>query len=181
MGGATSAPSVGAARRATSCGIRTSVRSARCGPCCSTAPTGTMTVWCDFRKASTSGLVISPRNAVSGFISPSSSHCACALWCDASANEPVHVLGPEATRLVVGAAHRDLGEHILVAERVPVGIDVEHDAVDLEQRDHFLHALGNHQRVGLARRLVDISALLRHPVVLEITPAALQHVAMHGI
>src|SRR5207344_1534035 len=121
----------------TSCGIRTSVRSARCGPCCSTAPTGTMTVWCDFRKASTSGLVISPRNTVSGFIGPSSSHCACALTSccrsDASANEPVHVLGSEATRLVVGAAHRDLGEHILVTERVPVGIDVEHDAVDLEQ------------------------------------------------
>src|SRR4029453_12600807 len=38
-------------------------------------PRGTMTVWCAFRKSSTSGLVISPRNTVSGFIGPSSSAC----------------------------------------------------------------------------------------------------------
>src|SRR5260221_6321016 len=68
MGGATRAPICGAARRAISCGIRTSVRSGPCGPCCSVAPVGTITVWCVFRNASTSGFVISPRNTVAGFI-----------------------------------------------------------------------------------------------------------------
>src|SRR5690349_5184349 len=59
---------VGAMRRAISLGIRTSVRSGACGPCCSVAPVGTMTVWCDLRNVSTSTLVISPRNTVDGFM-----------------------------------------------------------------------------------------------------------------
>src|SRR6185436_18716829 len=58
-----------ASRRAISCGISTSVRRGPCGPCCSVAPVGMMTVWCLARKASTSGFVISPRNTVRGFTS----------------------------------------------------------------------------------------------------------------
>ena len=50
-----------------------------------------------------------------------------------SANEPVDIISAEATLLVVVAAHRDLGEDIFVAQGVAVGIDVEHDAVHLEQ------------------------------------------------
>src|SRR3954471_22196293 len=48
--------------------MMTSVASGPWGPCCSVAPVGTMTVSCVFRNASTSGLVISPRNTVGGFI-----------------------------------------------------------------------------------------------------------------
>src|SRR3954465_1997234 len=47
-------------------------------------------------------------------------------------NEHVDVLRPETTGLVMRAAHRDLREHVLVAHGIPVGIDVEHDAVHLE-------------------------------------------------
>src|SRR5438309_11210000 len=48
--------------------MSTSVKSGPCGPCCSVAPVGTMTVWCVFRNASTSGFVISPRKTVGGFM-----------------------------------------------------------------------------------------------------------------
>src|SRR5688572_24090681 len=78
MLGATSAPTRGAARRATSVGTRTSVNSGPCGPCCSVEPVGTMTVSCSVRNASTCGLVISPRNTVGDFTGRSS----CALSCD---------------------------------------------------------------------------------------------------
>src|SRR5437870_11291799 len=49
--------------------MSTSVKRGPCGPCCSVAPVGTMTVWCVFRNASTSGFVISPRKTVGGFMS----------------------------------------------------------------------------------------------------------------
>src|SRR5947207_429328 len=68
MGGATTAPIRDATRRATSVGMSTSVASGPCGPCCSVAPVGMMTVWFVFRNASTSSVVISPRNTVAGFI-----------------------------------------------------------------------------------------------------------------
>jgi hypothetical protein len=44
IGGATTAPTRGATRRAISCGTRTSVSNGACGPCCSVAPVGTITV-----------------------------------------------------------------------------------------------------------------------------------------
>src|SRR4029077_11084526 len=47
--------------------MSTSVRRGPCGPCCSVAPVGMMTVWCVFRNASTSGFVISPRKTVAAF------------------------------------------------------------------------------------------------------------------
>src|SRR5215208_7976734 len=65
--GPTAAPTSGAIRRATSVGMIVSVSSGPWGPCCSVDPTGTMTVWCWRRKASSSGLVISPRKTVGGF------------------------------------------------------------------------------------------------------------------
>ena len=40
----------------------------RAGPCCSVEPIGTMTVVCSATNASTSGLVISPRNTVGRFM-----------------------------------------------------------------------------------------------------------------
>ena len=46
----------------------TSVASGACGPCCSVAPTGMMTVCFVFRNASTSSVVISPSNTVGGFM-----------------------------------------------------------------------------------------------------------------
>src|SRR4051812_1463703 len=48
--------------------MMTSVARGPCGPCCSVAPVGMMTVSWLFKKVSTSGLVISPRNTVGGFI-----------------------------------------------------------------------------------------------------------------
>src|SRR5215471_3278281 len=68
MGGATSARKRGAARRAISVGITTSVSIAECGPCCSTAPTGIITVWSFRKKTSSSALVSSPRKTVGGFM-----------------------------------------------------------------------------------------------------------------
>jgi hypothetical protein len=44
IGGATTAPMVGAILLAISLGISTSVSSGACGPCCSVAPIGTITV-----------------------------------------------------------------------------------------------------------------------------------------
>ncbi len=97
------------------------------------------------------------------------------------ANEAVDVVGAEADVGVVLAAHVDLGEDVLVAERVPVRIDVEHDAVDLKERDHLGEVFRHDEGVGLAGRLVDVAALLRHPVVLEVAPPALQDVAVDRI
>src|SRR5262245_40364102 len=48
--------------------MSTSVSSGPCGPCCSVAPVGTITVLCDFRKVSTSGFVSSPRKTVGFFM-----------------------------------------------------------------------------------------------------------------
>src|SRR3990170_5375290 len=75
MGGPTTAPIRGATRRATSVGTRASVSSGPWGPCCSVEPTGTMTVSWSRRKASTSGLVMWPRNTVRGFMAMSSLRC----------------------------------------------------------------------------------------------------------
>ena len=78
---------------------------------------------------------------------------------------------------IVRAAHLDLREHVLVAGLPALGVDVDHRAADVEERDH-LGAIGRHgQRVHFARRLEDEAALLRGPVVLEIFPAAPDHVA----
>jgi hypothetical protein len=38
---------------------------------------------------------------------------------------------------VVGAAHRDLGVDVLVTDLSAVGIDVDHCALDVEERDHL--------------------------------------------
>jgi hypothetical protein len=46
--------------------------------------------------------------------------------------------GSEATLLIVLTVHGDLAEHVLVLDRVPLGIDLEHDVVHLEQGDHIV-------------------------------------------
>src|SRR6185503_17040828 len=79
MVGATTAPTRGAARLAISVGIRASVSNGPWGPCCSVEPVGTMTLWWSRKKVSTSGLVISPRNTVGGFMAPSTRRASAAL------------------------------------------------------------------------------------------------------
>ncbi len=60
-------------------------------------------------------------------------------------------------------------------------IDIVHDTVDLEVRDHFVDVVGHDQRVGFARRLVDIAALPSDRIVLQVVPAPLQDKTVHGI
>ena len=49
---------------------------------------------------------------------------------------------------------------------------------DVEERLHLVVVV-DRQRVHLARRLEDVGALVRHPRVLEVAPAALEHEAVH--
>ena len=93
------------------------------------------------------------------------------------ADELVGVVGPEADLVVVLAAHVDLREDVLVAGRLAPRIDVDHRRVDGEHRDHLRLALGDDERVRLARGLEEERARLGDPVVLEVVPAALDDVA----
>ena len=79
------------------------------------------------------------------------------------------------------AAQVDLGEDVLIAKNGAVRIDIDHRAVDLEQRDHLGDMRLDDESVGLARRLVDIGALGRRPVMLEIVPFALEDEAVDGL
>src|SRR5215217_3473885 len=54
------------------------------------------------------------------------------------ADELLDIIRPEPVRRVMGAAFVDAGEDVVVAGRLTVRIDIDHGAVDLEQRDHLL-------------------------------------------
>jgi len=79
----------------------------------------------------------------------------------------------------VPAAHLDLREHVFVAGGLAGFVDVDHRAVDVEERDHLGRTglLVDDQRVNLARRLVDERTLAGDPVVFEVSPRPLDDVA----
>ena len=91
----------------------------------------------------------------------------------------VHVPRVDAGGLVVPPRALQPREHVVIAHRAALLVHVHERAVDLEQRQHLLAALGHDERVRLARRLEDEAALLGHPVVLEVVPAALEDVREH--
>lgn len=78
---------------------------------------------------------------------------------------------------VVLAAHFYLANHVFITASLAFFIDVDHRAVDVEHRDHFLHRLVHFQCVHFAGPLMDKSALFRDPGMREITPAALEPVS----
>src|SRR4051794_31843864 len=96
-----------------------------------------------------------------------------------SPHEAVGVIGAKADALVMAADALKLGEHVLVAERFAVRVDVGVATRDVEQRGHLLHVFGHNQGVGLARGLESIVAGRGDPVVLEIVPPAAQGEGMH--
>src|SRR3569623_2072771 len=97
-----------------------------------------------------------------------------------SAHELLAVTCAEAACRVMTPAQVDLGPHVLVGG-LPAGlIDVDHRARDVEERDHFRAVLGHGEGVHFPGRLVDEAALLRHPVVLEVFPPSLDHIADHA-
>src|SRR5690554_1606407 len=96
---------------------------------------------------------------------------------EASADELVDEVDAQPVLLVVGTALVDPREHVVIADRVAVRVDIDHCSVHLEQRDHLLDMLVDHQSVRLAGRLVDVASLASHPVMLEIAPLALEHEA----
>ncbi|MNN80542.1 hypothetical protein D3C81_1972860 [compost metagenome] len=73
-----------------------------------------------------------------------------------------------------------LGENVLVAYRDTLRINVGITALDVEPGDHFFNVLGHEKRVGFTRRLVGKGTFFRHPVMLQIVPAALEHDCMHA-
>eukprot|EP01035_Chromulina_nebulosa_P066816 gene66817-91497_t len=79
------------------------------------------------------------------------------------------------------AAFVEPREDVVIAQAFAVGIDIDHRAVDLEHGDHLLGVGIDHQRMRLARRLVDVSPFRRDPVMLEVAPLPLQHIAMDQI
>src|SRR3984893_3895603 len=93
-----------------------------------------------------------------------------------SADKLVHVIRAKADVTVMPAAHLDLGEHVLVSNLSPGLVEVNHGAADIEEGDHFAAVVGNDESMDLARRLVDKASLVRHSIVLEIAPLALDHV-----
>src|ERR1022692_1762143 len=75
------------------------------------------------------------------------------------------------------AAHVDLAEHILVSDLLACVIEVDHSPADIEERYHLAAIVGDNEGVDLARWLVDETSLVGNPVMLQITPLALDHVS----
>ena len=71
---------------------------------------------------------------------------------------------------IMFAALVDAGEHIVITRAISVRIDIDHRAIDLEHRDHFLDMRINHQSMGLAGSLIDITAFCGYPVMLKVAP-----------
>src|SRR4051794_22002277 len=99
----------------------------------------------------------------------------------ASADELVDIVRPQPDLGIVPAAHVDLGEHVLEAAVPVLLVEVVHAARDVEEGHHLLAVLGHPERVDLAWRLEDVGAGLRHPLVLEVLPAAAQDEAVDRV
>src|SRR5205085_3708570 len=96
-----------------------------------------------------------------------------------SADELIGECTTESRGGVMRAAHFDLGEHVFVTCMATAFVQIDHRPADVEEGNHFGAIVRHDQRMDLARRLVDEASLLRDPVVLEVAPAALDHVADH--
>src|SRR5690349_10253551 len=92
----------------------------------------------------------------------------------------IDIFRPEPDVDVVFSAHIDLDEHIFKSGVPSLFIDVIHAPGDIEERNHLLNVLIHHKRVRFARWLEDVIAGTCHPVVLEIAPGPLDHVAVNG-
>ena len=68
----------------------------------------------------------------------------------------------------------EFGEHVLVAQRDPVRIDVGVAASDVKQRRYLVNIVRHDERVRFSRRLERIVPRRRDPVVLQIAPRATQ-------
>src|SRR6478736_6647608 len=95
----------------------------------------------------------------------------------ASTDECVDVRRAEPVVAIMRATHVDLREHVFVARLAVLVVDVDHRALDVEERDH-LGAIGGHrQRVHFAGRLEHEAAFFGRPVVLDVFPATADHIA----
>ena len=80
-------------------------------------------------------------------------------------DELFHVVLAQTDVVKMFAAHVDLGEDVLVADVLPVGVDIIHDPIDLEVGDHFLAIVRHDKCMGFARRLKDIGAFGSFPIM----------------
>jgi hypothetical protein len=75
----------------------------------------------------------------------------------------------------------DFGKHVLIALDLTIWIDINHRAIHLKQRNHFRNVVLHHQRVRLARRLINIRPFRSRPIVFQVMPAALEHKAVYRL
>src|SRR5215470_5017280 len=97
-----------------------------------------------------------------------------------SADKAIDEIGSEPNVAEVPSTHLEARHDVLVASHGAIGVYVEDRARGVKQSDHLVHALGHHQRVRVAGRLKHVGTLGRLPVVLEVTPASLEHITVNG-
>src|SRR5215471_20326262 len=96
-----------------------------------------------------------------------------------SPDEAIDEIGTKPNVAEVPSTHLEARHDVLVASHGAIGIYVEDRARGVKQSDHLVHALGHHQRVRVAGRLEHVGTLDRLPVVLEVTPASLEHITVN--
>ena len=96
------------------------------------------------------------------------------------ANKLVDIVCAEPGLSIMLAAHVDFGEDVFVSRMFVALVHIVHTAGNIEEGNHFVHILVDHQRMGFARRLKDVVAGPRNPIMLKIAPGALDHIAMDG-
>src|SRR5580658_3483307 len=69
-------------------------------------------------------------------------------------------------RRIVPSAQINLGEHIFVTQNSAVGVNIDHRAIDLKERNHLRNVRFHHQRMRLTGSLVDIRTLCGRPIML---------------
>ena len=91
-----------------------------------------------------------------------------------SADELVDVACSEADCLVVRASVRNLGEDILDAGGMTVGVDVDVGAVDnMAHGDHLLDSVRDDHSVDVPGRFEGVAAGFGPPVVFKVMPTTL--------
>ena len=85
---------------------------------------------------------------------------------------------PETDRVEMLAALADEPQIVLDVDDPIIIVDIAHGSVDEEEGLHLV-GIVDRERVLLAGRLKDISALAGHPGVLEIAPAPLDDIAVN--
>src|SRR5919106_1466057 len=93
-------------------------------------------------------------------------------------DELVDVRRAEPVRRVVPPAEVHPRMDVVVPDRLPVLVDVDHRPVHLEEREHLGDVRIDDERVGLPGRLVHEAPLGGDPGVLEVPPRALDDVAV---